>query len=271
MNKRFDRLVRRVSATLRVLPDFLVVGAQKAGTSSLFYYLDQHPRIHGSSVKEIHYFDDGLDPDIHTYALGQAWYRAHFPLRHCLSQGDLSFEASPLYLFNPLAPERIAADLPNVKIIVLLRDPVSRAISHYQHEKRKGREDLDLADAFMQEDARLASSIATRDYKSFEFIRHSYQSRGRYAEQLERYFGLFGRERILVLESGVLFKDPAACLQQIYRFIGVDEPPATLDLTPNNVAENKLLVPDAVRSSLRRYFEPCNEALFELIGQRYDW
>src|SRR5690606_33886153 len=120
----------------RALPDFIIVGAQKAGTTSLFHYLSEHPQIISPYKKEVHYFDGGLNPEIDTFKKGEKWYRSNFP-RKPKSKSIKTFEASPLYLFNPLAPQRIKDLLPNVKLIILLRDPVERAISQYHHENKK--------------------------------------------------------------------------------------------------------------------------------------
>lgn len=116
----------------------------KCGTTSLFYYLAQHPQLIPSATKEVHFFDGRVSLENDTWALGLPWYRAHFPLKISMGDGKKAFEASPSYLFHPWAPERIHATLPNVKLIALLRNPAKRAVSHYLHERRKGRETLPL-------------------------------------------------------------------------------------------------------------------------------
>ncbi|MFO7955055.1 sulfotransferase family protein [Thioalkalivibrio sp.] len=135
----------------RGLPDFIIIGAQKSGTTSLYAYLSQHPQLFPSSTKEVHFFDGGLDPSVDTFKKGMPWYRAHFPLRKNMGANQRTFEASPLYIFNPLAPERIANVVPNVKIIALLRNPTERAISHFFHERRRGREPLAIDEALEKE------------------------------------------------------------------------------------------------------------------------
>ena len=121
-----ERVARRASADLRALPDFVIIGAQKAGTTSLWRYLVEHPQIVGPTEKEIHFFDARFDR-------GARWYRARFPLRASLRRGArLTFEASPYYLAHPFVPARVRAMLPDAKLVVLLRDPVERAWSHYR-------------------------------------------------------------------------------------------------------------------------------------------
>lgn len=167
-------LYRRASSRYRKLPDFLIIGAQKSGTSSLFHYLGQHPALRPAFRKEVHYFDGGLKN-------GESWYRSHF----CLDspgghQAVKAFEASPLYLFHPLAARRIHDRIPGMKLVVVLRNPVERAISQYFHSRRHGRESLPLMEALQQEDERLAAAIRNENYEDESFIHHSYKRRGLY-------------------------------------------------------------------------------------------
>src|SRR5947209_1159841 len=145
------------SADRRALPDFLIIGAQKAGTTSLYRYLAAHPDIVASTRKEVHFFDI-------NFWRGEWWYRSLFPLRRRLQRRPplrnrpaITGEASPYYLFHPFAPERAAQLLPDAKLIVLLRDPVERAWSHYRHEVANGRETMTFPDALAAEPARLAA------------------------------------------------------------------------------------------------------------------
>src|SRR5215216_7751234 len=137
----------RATAKLRPLPDFLVLGAQKAGTTALYAYLRRHPQIAGPSWKEVSFFD-------RHYARGESWYRGNFPSRPATwlarrraGAEPIVGEASPGYLFHPHAPQRVATLLPNVRLIALLRDPVDRALSHYHHELALGRESLSFEEA----------------------------------------------------------------------------------------------------------------------------
>ena len=177
----------------RVLPDFLVIGVMKGGTTSFFNYLAQHPQINPPFRKEIKFFD------IH-YLQGLGWYRAHFPTRFKMKSGMLTGEATPYYIFHPAAPERVAKVLPNVKLIALLRNPVDRAYSHYNHMLRVGREPLPFEEAITREAERLDGEaekiVANLRYSTFKHLHYSYLARGRYIEQLEKWFALFPRERI---------------------------------------------------------------------------
>ena len=150
---------RVLTAPARALPDFVILGAQKAGTTSLYAYLCAHPDVRAAARKEVHYFDL-------NYARGATWYRSMFPLAAGLARERrggrrvLVGEASPYYLFYPLAAERAGAVVPSAQLIVLLRDPVERAWSHYRHEVKAGREPLEFEAALAAEPTRLAGADA---------------------------------------------------------------------------------------------------------------
>jgi hypothetical protein len=262
---------RLLTSSFRSLPHFIIIGTQKGGTSSLFHYLAQHPQIFASSAKEVHFFDGGLDPKADTHAKGLHWYRSHFPLKRSMGKGDLTGEASPLYIFNPLVPARIHGVLPNVKLIALLRDPAERAISHYFHERRKKRETLPIMKALQAEESRISASIGNANLKSKKYIHYSYKSRGLYKEQLERYLQYFRREQLLILSSEEFFEQPQKTLHQVFGFLGVDEGFEVKDTKPVNVGKNRTDVPAEVYEYLRAYYAPHNEALYELIGRDFGW
>src|SRR5919201_3141433 len=153
------RAYGHATAPLRPLPDFLIIGAQKAGTTALYAYLRWHPGITGPSWKEVSFFD-------RYYARGEAWYRGNMPSRprqwlaeRRNGRPPLVGEASPSYLFHPLAPERVANLLPRARLIAVLRNPVDRAFSHYQHELSLGREHLSFEEALDREDERLRGEV----------------------------------------------------------------------------------------------------------------
>ena len=162
---RLDALLRRLvweyrQATWRTgsLPDFIIIGAQKSGTTSLYSYLSQHPQLLPSIHKAVHFFDGGLDESADNFEKGEAWYRAHFQLR--MHAHERTFEASPLYIFNPLAPKRIYDLVSEAKIIAVLRNPTERAISQYFHEKGgKNRDPLSIREALREEETRLKAVV----------------------------------------------------------------------------------------------------------------
>ena len=262
---------RLATSRFRSLPDFIIIGAQRSGTTSLYYYLFQHPEILPCFRKEVHYFDGGLDPDVDNYAKGEEWYRAHFPLKRSLRGRFKTGEASPLYIFNPLAPKRIFDLIPEVKIITILRNPAERAISHYFHVARQGLEPLPIMEALQEEDRRMISVIHNKAYKSNTFNKYSYRSRGLYHEQLERYLQYFSRRQMLVLSSEELFREPEATLGKVYEFVGVESGFKVKDLTARNIGKNRVEVDLRVYEYLHEFFWPHNQALYKLIDRSFDW
>lgn len=222
-----SRATGRITSGVRVLPSFLIVGAQRCGTTSLYRALAQHPLLLKPVLhKGVHYFDVG-------YARGLHWYQAHFPLRmsaglveHRYGSRALAFESSPYYLFHPLAGERIAADLPGVRLIVLVRDPVERACSAHAHELARGYETESLLERAIElEPERLAGAEEALRESPFSVHHshrhHAYVARGRYADQLDRLEALVGRERILVLDSHRFFAEPETAYDRVLAFLGV--------------------------------------------------
>jgi sulfotransferase family protein len=267
-----EKAWRRATWRARPWPDFVILGTQRGGTTSLYQWLSGHPGVAPATRKEIHYFDL-------NYAKGEAWYRSHFPRAAGREGTDRSItgEASPYLLFHPLAPARAAADLPaTTRFIVLLREPAERAVSHYWHERKMKAETLPLAAALAAEGERLAgqSEVVEAGGRSFAHFHFSYAARGRYAGQLERWFAHVGRERILVLESEKLFTDPTT-LAAITDWLGVAA--ATDSFPAVNEAPRPTAGPDDAEQDdtdgravdhLRRSFEGDNEALFTLLGHR---
>jgi hypothetical protein len=251
------------TATRRRVPEFLIIGAQKAGTTSLHTYLCAHPQIAPPTAKEVHYFDL-------RYRLGGAWYRAHFPVR---DPSQLSGESSPYYLYHPLVPSRVAQDLSDCKFIVLLRNPVDRAISHYHHAVAYGREPLPLREALEAEPARLAGEeekiLADPRYRSDAHQNYSYVARGRYIEQVKRWLGHLGRDRFLFLSAEELFVDPGRIIAESQAFLGLDTIPPE-DLKPRN-ARSYMRVADETRDWLAATFSADNRALYELLGRDFGW
>lgn len=260
---------RQATCLGRSLPDFIIIGAQKSGTTSLFGYLSQHPQLVPSFEKEVLFFDGGSDPSVDSYKKGASWYRAHFPWGKSIYRK--SFEASPRYIFNPLVPQRIAQLMPEVKLIALLRNPTERALSHYFHQVRAGREQLSIHEALQKEEERLGAAISEMDYKNSAFIYYSYKARGLYKEQLERYFRYFPMGQMLVMSSEAFFAEPASCLRRIYEFVGVDADFKVSDLRPLNVSHNRVKVDEGVYEYLDDFFRLPNQGLYDKIGDDFGW
>jgi hypothetical protein len=256
-----------------MLPRFLIIGAQKAGTSSLYEYLTAHPSIPRAVTKEVHYFDL-------NYFRGEGWYRSHFPtgmtaaVQRRLRGVELApCEASPYYLFHPLAPQRVRETLPGVKLIVLLRDPIKRALSHYHHEVAMGREPLPLEEALEREPERLEGEVervaADPRYPGFGLQTYSYLSRGHYAEQLERWFAHFDRGDFLIMDASDLYADPQRTVDRVCGFVGV--PPQAVPAGEAWGARGYPPPSPELLERLQGYFAPHNARLSELLAADWGW
>lgn len=263
---------RQLTAPRRRLPDLIIAGAQKAGTTSLFGYLAGHPGCTASLKKEVHYFDD-------NFARGDNWYRMHFPIgstgsASTAARRTLCFESSPYYMFDPRVPGLIRDTLPEVKLIFLLRNPVSRAYSHYQHSVRRAREPLSFEEALEAEPQRLAGEhermMADFDYQSDAHRNYSYLARGVYVDQLIRWREHFDPAQMLLVEAERMFRAPQEVFAEVLAFLDLPDwtPP---QFANHNSGRYRASMSDETRGRLRQYFAEHNERLFELVGVRYDW
>ncbi len=201
---------------------------------------------------------------------GERWYRAHLPARR---SGTIVGEASPSYLFHPLAPQRVAQLLPHARLIALLRNPVDRAFSHYQHEVALGREPLTFEEAIDREDERMQGEVEhmLRDpeYFSEAWWNYTYLARGQYAAQLERWFQALPRERLLVLLTDELADDPAGTHRRVLEFLGVE--PQELSSYPRIFERKYEQMASETRARLERSFEEPNDRLASLLNRQLPW
>ena len=245
------------------LPTFVIVGAQKCGTSSLSATLRLHPQIFMSRPKELHFFDNRFDR-------GLDWYAEQFtPRPRQLAAG----EGSPNYLYHPEAPRRIAESLPEVQLIVMLRDPAKRAYSHYWHTQRLGAETVDFETALTLEPQRIASG------KPSDRGRYSYVDRGHYLPQVENLESLVGRDRLHVILLDNLVDERIETLRRTFRFLGVEAAPAEtikekwtnkyrVRKAPGDKAEPVAYPPMKAdtRAWLVEHFRPHNDRLAAWLG-----
>jgi len=247
-------------------PTFLIIGAQKCGTTSLFYYLSQHPQLNLPTIKEIHFFD--LE-----YERGIDWYYRSFPKNPFLNN-KLTGEASPYYLFHPLVPERVFKHLPKVKIIVLLRNPIERAYSHYHHQRKLGNEPIQsFEEAIINEELRISEEeekLKRGIMNESPAHRHySYLSRGLYSVQIEIWMRYFSMSQMLFIKSEDLFEHPKPVLNKVYDFLIIRKILPQC-LTPQNTND----YPDInfnTRENLRNFYENDSKILKELLGVKFSW
>lgn len=262
--------------TRRSLPDYIIIGAQKCGTTSLQKALARHPDVCPSLIKEIHFFDL-------AYERGEAWYRAHFGLERARERARergrtlVMGEATPFYLAHPQAAERAARMVPGARLIVLLRDPVERAYSHYAHEVRLGHEQLTFAEALERELAWSANALGASNASpnAWEWQHQSYLHRGLYAAQLRTWMRWFAPEQFLILRSEDYFAQGLTVLDQVCSFLEV-RPVSALRrpealLVHRNRGERRAPLPQELRARLKAYFSQPNQALEELLGRAMAW
>jgi hypothetical protein len=265
------------TADQRPLPDFLVIGTKRGGTTSLWRYLLQHPLVPplfpAWNTKTSHYFED-------NFGRGEAWYRSHFPTRRQRAALERRHgapakvgEAAPLYMFHPLAAGRVAELMPQARMIVLLRDPVERAYSHWKERRTEGKEPLDFAAALEAEPDRTAGErerlIADPGYVSEAYDWYTYRERGRYLDHLEPWLDRFDRSQLLFLASETFYRDPAGSYARILDFLGL--PPYRLPAYDVFNDRPSRGMDDLVRAELRAYYRPHNAALAKRLGMTFDW
>jgi hypothetical protein len=299
LSQRKDAFHRRLqAAALRVgyhtRPKFLIIGAQKAGTTALFYYLAEHPSLRPSKEKELGFFAPEIfadwpehpyhkilctsegaphfaDRGAHRRAL--AWYHSHFPPPHRLGRHRLTFEATPEYFYYPETALRIFRYDAEMKLIVLLRDPVERAFAAWNMYSRFGeyrphvysprKETRDFRTAVEEEIAGIESREPVSD--------PGYVRRGIYHEQFERLFAHFRRDQILVLDNRNLMSETSAVVDRAVTFLGLAPSEHDAEWGPIHVGEYATEIPGDARRLLEDFFEPHNERLYRLLDHDFEW
>ena len=259
---------RYITSPLRVLPDFFVIGAVRSGTTSLFHYLNQHPNIAGASYDELGYFDD-------NYHLGISWYKSLFPTIFTKRKIEkehgkfLTFDDTPFYIYNPLVAKRIKNEFPNAKMILLLRNPIDRAYSNYNlvENSKKTFEEI-----INQEINEIENTTIKQSKDEFHLVNNFYEkilTRGFYAKQLEYWYKIFPKEKILIQSSEEFSKNTHNVLNQIFSFLEIKQ--FTIkDIGKYNVRKFPPMK-QKTRDDLIEFFRPYNESLYKLINKKFDW
>jgi hypothetical protein len=256
-----------------VLPDFIIIGGQRCGTTSFYSLLSGHRGVLAAAGKELHFFDL-------NWHRGVSWYRSHFPLSRQMAAAEvglgfrpLTGEATPYYLFHPQVPARVASVTPRAKLLVLLRDPVDRAYSHYEWMRKHQFETLPFMEALEREGERIdteAARIASDpSYNSFAHRNFSYLARGRYAEQLERWLALFPRDQILVLRSEDFFSKTEETVLEALDFLDL---PLEFGQGRREWGQRytEALSPHD-RDFLIDYYREPNKSLYDMLGRDLRW
>lgn len=284
LGKNAVRACAFATQAVRPLPDFLIIGTKRGGTTSMYRYLLLHPQIlplfpsaarwpMAENMKGVHYFDTG-------YHHSAGWYRSHFPSISARAIAErragspiLSGEASPYYLFNPNAPERAHQIVPAAKIIVMLRHPVDRTFSHYGEQRRNGVERLSFEEALSAEAMRLSGEEdrIRRDasYISFAHEHQSYVAQSEYLRPLRAWAERFPAPNMLILRSEDFYAAPQSCYDEVLQFLGLNSvplrDPKRWNCSPKSDEQRE------VWARLASHFAPHISALEEFLGRDLGW
>jgi hypothetical protein len=263
--KRLNTFKRYLTANQRGLPDFIIIGAQKCATTSLYRYLSEHSDIAPClGEKEPDYFEKH-----HKYGL--RWYHSNFPEKDPSKQ---FFEASTNYIFHPLVPERVSKLLPDVKLILLLRNPVERAYSHYHHQIRTKCELLSFEEAIAKEPERLAGTeneiIEKTQSFNYNHRNFSYLERGLYCKQLKRWQQYFPKDQFSIHSTEDLIAQPQKTIDLINGFIGISHQKLNTEKVYNQGKHKDKMSPK-IRAELIDFFKPHNQELYEYLGKDFGW
>jgi hypothetical protein len=241
-----------VEVEMGTLPDFVVIGAPKCGTTFLYHLLTKHPHIEPSAFKELHYFDL-------LFEEGTEWYRQCFlPPRQKNGRETITGEGTPSYLLHPLAAERMAGVIPDAKLIVLLRNPVDRTYSAYHH-RAKNREKIQTFEETVE--------------AAFDAPNAGFLSQSIYVDHLLRWSKFFDREQMLVLKSEDFFERPREVLKLVLDFLDLpDWEPGASELRDKvNKGKYEQGMDLAIRRRLEDFFAPHNRRLYEYLGVDFGW
>lgn len=276
--KRVVRTIGQLTAAARPLPDFLVLGTKRGGTTSFWNYLISHPSVvpmfpTAEHLKSPHYF-------YWHYDKGERWYRSHFHTRWWRTRLEqrsgrptVTGEASPYYLYDPRVPARVAAAMPAAKVIVLLREPVARAYSHYWERVDQGVEPLTFREALAAEDGRIDGEVERMEREPSYYSRahdwYSYRDRGVYLPQMQRWLSVLPREQVLVLRSQDFYADPQATLDCTTTWLGLE--PSGLNTRRRHNHRPAREMESDLRDELREFYREPNAALSRQLDLDLGW
>lgn len=271
-----NRFTKNISREIRILPEFLIIGYHKCGTTSLYNYLNQHPNIGKSSRKEIQYFTL-------SYWRGEKWYRTYFPTiltkRKIEKKTGCKFitgEATPQYIFHPKSLNRIKSDLPNVKIIVLLRNPIDRAFSHFMHNLRINNENVDTFEEAIELDeiryTELFEGFEKDSIKEYEIKKFlpPYLKMGKYIEQIKKLFVLFSPKQIMILDINELEKEPFNTVNRVFRFLELPNLDS-IDTEKKNIGNYSNTIKEDTKNKLKDYYKESIVELESFLNRKFNW
>jgi len=273
----FEKLYRKMTSRLRSLPDFIIIGVGRAGTTALYSYLIQHPSIvaastdNNESVADLHFFEYMISNNIQ-------WYKSHFPILFSKSKNQknsfITGEYTSTYIYHPDVPKRIFNLLPKIKLIVILRNPIDKAYSTYQQQFRFGEYTTSFEDTVNAEFRRINLNkdfpeLNSNNYDFENFVAQNIIRHGIYADYLETWLKIFDRKQILILNSEDLKNSTKETLHRVFHFLNVSNYDIA-NTSQVNVGKyppiNKI-----TRKKLIEFFKPHNQRLNKLLDTEFDW
>lgn len=251
-----------ITSTSRSLPDFLIIGGVRCGTTSLYYNLCHHPSVEKAAYDEIGFFDD-------NYHLGLNWYRSMFPTKNKMDAirkktgNCITGEDTPFYIWNKDAVKRIKNLLPKIKLIVILRNPADRAYSNYHLSLREGTEKRSFENAIKQDIEFINNKKDKKEELTNQDFKTSYIAKGLYFDQLKTWFKMFDENQICTIFTEDLQKDPEDTMKKIFGFLQL--PDFLIERFERQKMTNYNEMNDDVRKDILQYYEPYNKQLSELI------
>ena len=263
---------------LGTLPDCIIIGAQKAGTTSLYDNLGMHPNVWLPDCREINYFNA-------NYGRGLGWYKARFPSKYVkfyekqvASKPFITLESTPIYFIDINAPKRIKITLPDIKLIFLLRNPIDRAFSHWKMNKRRGFESLDFEQALVEEDARIEKDIQSMHSNpnfllnnTCQLSLYSYCYRGLYFRRIQSWLETFSPSQILTIISEELWQKDGKEFNRTLDFLGLPAEDTITFKKTYGSSRNNLKISNEIRLHLEKTFEEDINLLEQYLGRKTNW
>ena len=257
-----------ITAKSRVLPNFLIIGGVRCGTTSLYYDICKHPSVEKAAYDEIGFFDD-------NYHLGEEWYRSLFPTKKKMKDIEkktgysITGEDTPFYIWNEEVIEKIAKMIPNVKLIAILRNPIDRAYSNYQLSIREGTENRSFEEAIMEDIKYVNSQLQENKKLKNDDYKKSYIAKGIYVHQIKYWFEKFNEKQICILTTEEFSENPDKILSKIFKFLEIP------DFSIQNFEKQKMAkypkMNQEIRGKMNDFFLKYNEELFDLLDKKLAW
>ncbi len=260
----FKRGVAGITSSSRVLPDFIIIGTVRSGTTSLYYNICEHPSVLPADYDEIGFFDS-------NYELGLEWYRSMFPTQKQMKELEqnsglaITGEDTPFYFWKKEVVERISEILPNVKLIGIFRNPIDRAYSNYNLGIRKNTEKMTFVEAIDEEE----DFLKNHSFREAVERKRSYISKGMYSKQMKLWLEIFSKKQIHILSTEEMKKDPQSTLEKVFKFLEISD--YTIKSPQKEKVETYEKMSLEVRERLSEFYKPYNEEFFQIIGKRFDW